>query len=775
MVIVFCMRIPTFLKKLNSLNPYETIKKLRSHNRIMSVGDLRPYDMDYTRRYTNYVVPVYQYPLNTLYTIAFNSDILTSVHNAIRRELFRNGIELVKAEQTDSETTSTEAELPEEQQGISEEAERKSILEWLDEVNENQQKILDVLFELEDDFSIMDDAFMVFLNSYKYNKEGVIVEKELQEVLRADPKFMGLVMNKQDRPAYDDDGHKLSFCPCHREQILTDTERCKNSDCGLRTLPAHFRHHAHGHELFYTKNEVVHKNKYRPSKRLGYSPILAIYNKTFTLNGMDEYMLELYAGKRPPKGLLIFNTSNVDAAEKAFEKMQSRALENPQLPGIMAIESKGDKQPKKVAEFIDFMRSLDELQYTDTRNEMRRQIGAVYGVMPLWQGDMSQGGGLNNEGMQITVTNRATEYGQGIYNDYFLTKLLEAKGVKGWILRLRPSEEQDKKAKLERTGLNLDNARKAVELGLPAEWDEDSGDVVIKSGVVTAPVTSGGDMGGFGGDPFSLPASGAGSSGLPSSSSASGAPRTVDPVGKGFRRPAFGNFRDLLQGRVDKVIGKGRKLSKKQLEDLKDRLGEDLSGELKNASNSFFRKAYDTGMNEVGRDLGVNIGFDAVDQNALDALQDQAVLSSAFKGLTQEVTGNVQDIIREAFETPKGLDATEIAKRIEKVAGITDARAETIARTEIGKVSAAARGNSYKKSPNFDSFKFKHSGPNDRRTTDTSKRIKKATRDGVGWDEYVRIVTEESAKDFPEFVVDPDAPLSHYSSRHRPLRMVGPP
>ena len=112
----------------------------------------------------------------------------------------------------------------------------------------------------------------------------------------------------------------------------------------------------------------------------------------------------------------------------------------------------------------------------------------------------------------------------------------------------------------------------------------------------------------------------------------------------------------------------------------------------------------------------------------------------------------------------------EIRDRITQLTNVSEFKAENIARIESSKVSSAARLTSYRKESDFDNFLFDHIGPNDVRTTPTSTRIKARTKGGVPWSEYVKIVIEESAKDFPTWTVNPDYPVSHWNSRHTFIR-----
>jgi len=191
-----------------------------------------------------------------------------------------------------------------------------------------------------------------------------------------------------------------------------------------------------------------------------------------------------------------------------------------------------------------------------------------------------------------------------------------------------------------------------------------------------------------------------------------------------------------------------------------------LNSALQEKTTSLFKDTYVATQNQVSRQLNVKIGFDVLDQNALVALSSQEVLSQSFSGIAEDLTSSIQDIITQAYHTPKGMSFANMQKEIQATTNLTDFRAETIARTEAGKIASSARKNSYSKQSGFAEFKFIHIGPDDNRTTSTSRRIKKRCGKGVLWNEYIRIMNEESAKEFPTWKVNPDAPLSHWNSRH---------
>lgn len=737
-----------FIDRIKKYSPYEQIKTLKKAVNSLKTA-LRP-GSGAGSSYLNYVVPRYPWPLETLYEVSYYSDILSIVQKAIKREIFRNGYEIVAAEMTDAEVSTAEDDV-----AVSDDLIRQE-LEWAEDVNENHQSIIDVAQEMEDDLNIIDDAYAFFHFDYTYDNEAGIKDFDLREVLRMDPKFMGLVMNDQDRPGFNNEGVPLLVCPEHRENLLEGAKRCPQ--CGKKTYKAYYRHKSSNREVHYFRHEVFHQSRYRPSKRLGFSPVMTVWAKVFSLYSMDDYIKELYSGKRPPKGMLVFNTSNYASLKKSWEDMLFRAKENPHLPAIMGIENMGKSGPKKIAEFFDFMKTLDELQYTDARQEMRTQIGAVYGVMPVFQADVSQGGGLNNEGFQVTVQNRTVQDGQGDHNKFFV-HYLKARQKTGMVMKLRPSEEQDEAAKLDRTYKSLLNGQLAVEMGLDAMYDPDTGEVVISKGPLQVPE---------GGSSFPNMSGGFGTSGAPSKPEIA----TKQEVLKAQRRPKFTKLADVLKNEIDEFIKKyKRKPTEKELEGLITRIEQGMAKSLKESASKFFDKTYLAGIKSVESDLGLKIGFGSVDDEALNALKNQKVLAEAYKDLTKVVTSNIHDVIREAYRDPKGLSSEAILEKIKESSDVADYRAETIARTETSKVSAAARRNSYKKADPNDEFLYQWIGPDDRRTTKTSKRIKARIGKGVRWDELVKIVIDESSKDFPDWNVDKDFPVSHYNSRHVFIRV----
>ena len=126
-------------------------------------------------------------------------------------------------------------------------------------------------------------------------------------------------------------------------------------------------------------------------------------------------------------------------------------------------------------EFVRFMDSLDEMQYAQVRDEIRMRIAAFYGVSNVFMMDAGKSGGLNNEGMQILVTNRAVESGQKLYSRELFPRMLDQMGVEDWCLTLYPNEEEDEITRLRRDEQEVNIAQRMQALGFQPELTEDAG------------------------------------------------------------------------------------------------------------------------------------------------------------------------------------------------------------------------------------------------------------------------------------------------------------
>ena len=331
-------------------------------------------------------------------------------------------------------------------------------------VNKSDQMFIDVLKELEDDLNIMDDAYIILVKEYFLDANGDIRMHKIKEVYRGDPVTMALYT--------DEDGTKGTAgftCIKHRD-VISEEAGGKCEYCEGKLYPVYFVNRAHGEEQHYLKGEVLHFSKYNPSRLYGLSPVLTLWNHITTLLAMENYVNSSYSKSRMPRGLLAVQTRNIESMKSFWRGVKEKMEQDPHFIPVMGIEAENGKGS---IEWIKFMDSLKEMDYVSVKDDLRDRISGFYGVSKVFMSDNSASGGLNNEGMQILVTNRAVEMAQTIWNNYVLPFVTKQFGVTDWELKLPPSEEEDEIAKLRKREIEVNIASSIKNLGFEIDMDDE--------------------------------------------------------------------------------------------------------------------------------------------------------------------------------------------------------------------------------------------------------------------------------------------------------------
>ena len=462
-------------------------------------------------------LPIFPFPLIMIYELADNIDALRIPIETLNREMFKNGFEIIERfkykcancskefkykpiqekelkarsaiegqgaisneAQIESETTS-EAQTGDKLQcdtcGSTDLKrpipEHRKILEKLinEPVNGNNQTIEDVARMLERDLEIADNAYMLLLKNYNLDDNTGDInweETEIKECLRIDPPQVAMIADSDGRIGYDDKRNKVWVCPRfeHRDRRLT-TDRCER--CGAEALKAICEVNSvysigipQPKRVVYGEGEIIWRaGKYRPALIYGYSPIYSVWSKAMSLSHMDEYIRKYFDKMRPPRGMLVIASRNYETFRKSWDLLEQKAQEDPYMIHPLLVES--DKTGKNLAQWLDFTGSLKELEFIAVRKELRMIIGAIYGVLPLYYGEMPSG--WSQEGLQVTITNRAVKWGQDILYKSFFKKIGEILGVNDWDLKLKAGEENDKLMELQTDAAELANMQQLQAMG----------------------------------------------------------------------------------------------------------------------------------------------------------------------------------------------------------------------------------------------------------------------------------------------------------------------
>ena len=416
-----------------------------------------------------------------IYHIASSSVILRTCITQLKNEVFRRGVLLerkfaVKCEDCGhehekpavkcSECESTNLRKPDFKQ--------KKYAESLlfdRYVNSSEQLFIDVLKELEDDLNIMDDAYIILVKEYYIDGNSNIRLQRIKEMYRGDPATMHIYCDEEG------DRGTMGFTCIHHRDFKSEDEHSSCEACGGKLYPIHYVNRVNGDEQFFIEGEVLHFSKYSPSRLYGQSPVITLFNHITTLIAMEQYVNSSYTKSRMPKGLLAVQTRNIESMKTFWRAVKEKMESDPHFIPVMGIEADGGKGS---VEWIKFMDSLKEMDYVAVKEDLRDRIAAFYGVSKIFMADNSTSGGLNNEGMQILVTNRAVEMAQNVYNNYVFPFLTRQFCITDWVLKLPPSEEEDEIAVLRKREIEVNIAASTKNLGFEVDMDENGEFVFTK-------------------------------------------------------------------------------------------------------------------------------------------------------------------------------------------------------------------------------------------------------------------------------------------------------
>jgi hypothetical protein len=338
---------------------------------------------------------------------------------------------------------------------------------WLlDQMNSMEQSFMHVLNEIERDLNIVDDAFLIIIKEYYVDPETSDIKFfRVKEVIRGDPIFMRIISDKRGVR-----GGRYKVCPLHRDQIAYPGQDIACDVCGNNMQEAHYANMAgSGKTQYYLAGEILHISKYNPSKLYGRSPVNTMWRQAMTLTAMDNYMYTSYQKRRSPKGIISVTTDNLESMKSFWKSVDEKMERDPHYIPKVGIESQTGRGG---VQWVKFMDTLEEMQYISVRDELRNRIAAFFGVSSIFMIDSGKSGGLNNEGMQILVTNRAVEFGQKIYTDVLFPRMLKEMGVTDWKLTLYPNEEEDEITRLRRDEMEVNLAQRMMMLGYKPELME---------------------------------------------------------------------------------------------------------------------------------------------------------------------------------------------------------------------------------------------------------------------------------------------------------------
>ena len=692
-----------------------------------------------------------------LRALAEESDLMQSIIGAITNEAFRNEwkynprfeSKCLKCNQEISfEATecpnckSTNIVKPDPQQ-------KMGLQKFLDgEVNANKQTLQEVLKQLETDHLILDNSFLQATKNYLFDDQGNIVGGKIVELIRIRPEYVDIMADEKGRRGYTEAGEKARFCVEHRENLITsNVERCPL--CGKQLLPAWYalgRLLGESSVRYYAENEILHSMEFNPNLVLAPPIMFSVWRKVEMLINLDEYNRNVFGGDRTPNKFVIFNNTSPSTIQRIKDWVEDQVTKNPKAFIPLGLEGNGQRDTN--AQILNLTDPALLENAIELVIEARKQVGSVYGVSPVFLADVSTSGGLNNEGLQVTVTNRATERTQAVHNK-ILAWITKQFGVTDWVVELNPSEERDEAAEAQLELMKAQRAQAMTSMGFQVVLGDDgefnySGKAKTPTQNNFTPTTPLGVDFGF-----------------------QGAPQTLAKSLNQKKKET--ELRQRLTKELEKLI---READFKAADSTRDlmRKTRDLVGKLftrfKDASATTLQKVYLEAVKNVETELGRKIPLTGVDDSNIARIKEDPTLLQSFESIQRETEDDLFTKIREGLNVNK--TPQEIAEELGESVTEKQSRVELIARVESQHASNTARMTSYDKVDDG-SYKYRWVSTPDNRRTKFCERITERTKDGVSKSELLAVI---------EAMADPnwyraDHPLTpHANCRSGVIRVV---
>lgn len=595
----------------------------------------------------------------------------------------------------------------------------------LESVNKEGQSLRDIAKAAEFDQWFTGVPVLVLRHSYKIatastaaGEPGEILHSEPEELVKGDPKRIVPVVDENRRI-----GGYWWACPRCRSEDGYDPagEPGHCEECGAKLKEVYFAEGEYwrgrsgdAYDTFYFREEILtYPYAYPRLHGLdGLSPVHHGWLKQLIIEFQDNYAAAFYDpdSDRLPNQFMILHTTNADKWEDQLQSARKNAKEDKYDSPIFANEYSPQDQSTPEVQVVDAM--PDELlgQNQDLKQTFKKDIRQIVNVSDIYDSDMSEAGGLNNEGLQIEVTNRSIADQMHDYTEGWLDTLAKRLGIEDYKIGF-----------LESTGPEADELRaeveagiRADEAGLDARFEGD--EVEIADGEIDVQradpaVGTGGSAGG-------------GGPGMPTPGS--DVAQSADNSNHDYGPDAGQKARDI--GTAIETLEKAHK----------HLVWPDLAEQ--KASEPFFDR--DEEMPEFVKE-------------AIRKAIDRGAISTVSEKLPDRVSvREVRQFFREKLTQPQGWSLESLSKDYADRFDVDPDDAEQAVRTQTSSTLNKGREIGYREQGEIDERLFKWVGPIDDRKTDASWEVLEKTNPDHGGeprplDELKEIVAEARGRHFP--------------------------
>ncbi len=427
------------------------------------------------------------YDYRSLVTLSVGNEVVRKVHEAIVKESCRNRWESKERFNVKCKVCGAEYDNPKtkcDTPGCG------NTSDWV-YPNPDQKQLLNAFIEDPNADDEMKDIveslmrYMLSVDDHWLSVQPPNIEKLTPlTVYVEDSVYMRVVSDEYGRI-----GNGEYFCPYCTKKNPTEhwkkEERCpRHPDVELKETAYVYVEGGTDVKARFAKDEVYH-GKISPwlPGFYGNSKVISALRIILSIAASDKKNLDEYTTGRVKQILAAAGMTQDQAND-----MIAAALEQPKYK-VEVNPMTGEKVVKDMQlvlglgsgtdlKSIPGMPESEKMQSLEWWKLWRDEICSIYGVTPVFVGNVESGKTGNNPGMQINVQNNTTELYQKAVEDCFNNFVLPKLGVSDWVFSFNPVEEKDEMQDITVLNAKLEAMSKAVDLELDVELT-DEGEVKV--------------------------------------------------------------------------------------------------------------------------------------------------------------------------------------------------------------------------------------------------------------------------------------------------------
>lgn len=308
-------------------------------------------------------------------------------------------------------------------------------------------------------------------------QEGEVISEDVDELVRADPKRTVPVTDENGRIG----GWKWT-CPVHRQEALRKDDKVVPGqstcpECGAQLREIYFaeKEYVGGRDAkkYYFEDEVITWAHFFPRQHGldGLSPVHHIWLKQAVLHWMDIYAAAFYDpnSDKYPNKFMVVHTTNAESWERNFEQAEDEASDNLYAQQIFVNEYAVDSQSTPELQTIDLMDDELRGQNDAIKKRYKSDIRQQFGVTDVFDSELEDAGGLNNEGLQLEVTDRHVASAQKKLMRDPLDELMKILGYTDYRVTFVPPQVEDLDSLEQKIKIGTDAANAGLDARLEDE------------------------------------------------------------------------------------------------------------------------------------------------------------------------------------------------------------------------------------------------------------------------------------------------------------------